>query len=109
MKFAKKGDKSTVIYNKNITIEIAERVFCLHNRMAGAELFGLPDRRIRCHNAGNHIIVDDDNRPFNPSCINAIEQGLDHWFAGQRVQHLRQMRLHARAETGGKNDSSGWK
>lgn len=46
----------------------------------------------------------NDGNAGGIQCAGGIDHMAEHRLAGQRVQHLRQCRLHARALAGGENN-----
>src|SRR5688572_19622896 len=80
--------------------------------MASAEAFGLLDEidvRSISELAANVVpsITDHDDDPLNAASSEGIEHVLDHGPTQHREEDLREVRLHARALSGGENDSEG--
>ncbi len=100
-------ERHVAIQHQHIAREIAERRLRLLHRMAGAQLRFLQgslhivaQRRLQllASCAHHHNLARRSQR------IDRMHQVVDHRASGNRVQHLVQRRLHARAFSGGKDD-----
>ena len=80
----------------------------LHDRVSGTELRILqhPDQ-IRCVDARTHRLTAmamNQTKGLWIETARGIDHMLDQRLAGQRVQHFRQVRMHALALSGSEND-----
>jgi hypothetical protein len=81
---------------------------CLLHRVAGAELLLLErELQVAARHRGTHpfrLVADDDDRLLHSGAAHRFEDVVEQWLAERRMQHLRQIRLHAFADAGRQND-----